>query len=36
MIVHFVTTEKSVSQTIEMAPYDAFVKMVIQGNLAVS
>ena len=36
VIVHFVATKKSVSQTIEMAPYDAFVKMVIQGNLVVS
>ena len=35
-IVHFVATKKSASQTIEMALYDASVKMVILKNLVVS
>lgn len=36
VIAQFVTTKKSVSPTIEMAPYDALVRMIIQGNLVVS
>ncbi len=33
---HFVMTKKSASLTIKMAPYDASVKTVTQGNLVVS